>query len=84
MNRYRRGHLLLACVALLLGPLSRGEAPRPAADDVEQLIRQLGSDRFEERDAAAGLWSGSASRPLRPCARPPAAAKPRCAGGRAT
>ena len=53
MKRYLRGHLLLASVALLLGPISRGEAPRPTAIDVEQLIRQLGSDKFEEREAAS-------------------------------
>jgi hypothetical protein len=47
-----RAHLLLA-LALLLGQASGGEPPLPKATDIERLVKRLGSDSFEEREAAS-------------------------------
>jgi hypothetical protein len=45
--------LLAAALALLLGQVTGGEPAEPRAAEVERLVRQLGSDIFQEREAAS-------------------------------
>jgi hypothetical protein len=53
VTRYLRARLILAPLAILLGPVSGGEPPPPKAADIGRLVQQLGSDSFEEREAAS-------------------------------
>ena len=53
-----RAHLLLVPLALLLGGAVAGEPPRPKAAEIERLIVQLGSDTFDEREAASKALVG--------------------------
>jgi hypothetical protein len=46
-------HLLAASLFLLLGQATGGEPPWPKDHEIERLVKQLGSDRFEEREAAS-------------------------------
>ena len=58
MLRLRRCLLALACSALLLSAVVGGEdaktaAPAKTPAEIDRLIKQLGSDDFDEREAAS-------------------------------
>ncbi len=64
ISRPRRLSLVLSfalgltpCIPALLSP-GTAQEPRPAAADVDALIRRLGSDDFQEREEATRLLSG--------------------------
>src|SRR5688500_16092237 len=45
-------HLPVVGLVILLGPVAANEPAKPAAADVERLIKQLGSSQFREREDA--------------------------------
>ncbi len=53
MTRHLRAHLLLVPLALLLGHAAAADPPAPKAPEVERLVAQLSSVRYEEREAAS-------------------------------
>lgn len=53
MSRYARRLFLAACLGLAFGPRANAEKPQSQAAKVEQLIAQLGSRKFPEREAAS-------------------------------